>query len=176
MKVAVIGPTNQDVIVSMVGMPKEEIEKRCAHIGELIAKNKHELHTCPDDGVTVLVARSYKKSGGKKLIGYVPKEGAKWGYGKIKQNLPLLDKKVVSHSWDHLPSMLMKSVDIVICLGLSSGTMWELSTLKWINKQKTKVKLFVVSDMISRLPKELEFEFRDFMKYVSLTDLDGILK
>lgn len=178
MKITVIGPTDLKTVKVGSDMGGWNIRERCADVGELLAERKDELHICPDSGIATLVAESYKKNGGRKVVAYTPKKDAKWGVGHLKPYMRLADKKVVLGSWDILPRKLMESSDVVVSMGLSAGTLWELCVCKWLIKfDKKKMRVFIFKDMISKLPRELEYELSKHIEYIhSIRELKSLLE
>ena len=72
MKIALIGPTNIELISSASGINKDIIVNSARLIGALIARYNHEIVIVPDRGVAVEGLAAYKKSNGPRVIAISP--------------------------------------------------------------------------------------------------------
>ncbi len=156
MKIAVIGPSNIERVAAAAGISAEIIKGKAAEAGRLLAARGHELVVVPDQGVAVITAEAYRDSGGKRILGLIPTSGFAAGgaTSRVQRNSQLCDKTYRDLSWHEQHSRIVELADVLLCLGLSCGTICEIAWTKWTKK----VPVFVLRGLGSRVPPEIEVE------------------
>ena len=94
-----------------------------------MVNSKVEIEFLPDRGVSLEIAKLYKKKGGKKVVGAVPKSDTTFGISHLQQYIeeqvdekPLFDEIIDSGDWfkhDLIKGLLGNAV---LYLGASPGT------------------------------------------------------
>lgn len=174
MKVALIGPTALDLMSSVSGISKDTYVQAARKVGELVAKHGHELIVVPDRGIAVEGMNSYLENGGKTLTGICP-GGEITEYQKT--TLKVDDHRSCCHNvvsnltWCDQHSVICEMADIMICCGISCGTLCEIAWTKWMQKPKT----YVLRDTVSALPPEMMAEA--LVEYVNnFSQVEELLK
>lgn len=157
MKIALIGPTNIDLMSSVSGIEKEKYTDSAKKIGELIAKYKHELVIVPDRGVAVEGLKAYKKEQGPKVVAIVPTQG-ETSYQqktvKCDENLQDCDELITGIHWYEQHSLICKLSDVMVCCGISCGTISEIAWTKWLEKPT----VYICRDTVSSISPEIVAE------------------
>jgi hypothetical protein len=172
MLVSVLGSTDFEKIAKLSGKKKEGVKRLYADVGEALARAGVELLIVPDAALLV-VADSYKKAGGKKVIGVVPRQDRIWGIKHLEPNLRCLDEEISDADWLDVPYLTVSKPDKVVCVTVSSGVLCELAYVKWLKKfglAKKKVIVFKNFLRSGRLPAELEADIGDLVTYVDSTE------
>jgi len=148
MIVAVIGPTDLKGTARVVGITEDEFIRSAQETGKLLAELGHVLVVVPDQGVATVTAETYKKNGGRKVVGIIP---------KLDRDLPwehlhpdLCDEIIENIDWYRTLAEIGKISDIIICLGLSCGSISEIAWTKWFKRR-----IVVVRNLISGFPPEI---------------------
>lgn len=174
MKIALIGPTNIDLMSSVSGIDKQ-VYLNSAHIlGELIAKYNHEIIVVPDRGVAVEGLKAYRNARGRNVIAIVPNDkGTEYQQKTLKINDHLIHcHEIVDHiTWCEQHSVICELSDIMVCCGISCGTISEIAWTKWIEKPITYVCRNTVSGLPPEMLAEAHVEFID-----TAHDFEDILK
>jgi predicted Rossmann-fold nucleotide-binding protein len=151
LKIAVLGPSEPEKTFRILGVNYGDLISIASKVGKIISEKGHHLVVCPDGGngysIAYLVAKSYKNSGGEKVLGVVPRDN-RWGYSRL--NFNICDELVECNSWGDVPVKLVEIADRLIVLGLSPGTMIELCWGKWMKK-----KFYIVKRYVSGVPPEI---------------------
>lgn len=167
MRIGLIGPSRFE----KVGVKKEKIDKILEFIGENIAKSEHEVVITPSPGLPYETAKYYKEHGGKNIIGIAPLDDREFGIRHIREQMKILDKRINGGTWYSCPMRLIQNSDLLICLGLSAGTLIEISMIKYAIKfKKSNIKLLVIKNL-AKLPEVLEQELKGRVFYTSASGL-----
>ena len=155
-RVGVIGPTNVQLIESVVPLAPGTLEKAARRIGAFLAKNSMGLVSVPDRGVGLWVLEAYRKSGGHNSLALSPSGADALDDCKdlTPHHISMANEVRTDLSWDEAPSQLIRESDCFVCIGLSCGTIIELACTKWIRR----FPLLVVDSFITRLPIEVTSE------------------
>ncbi len=118
---------------------------------ENIARVLSELNIClellPDKGVSIKIAKLYKKFGGKKVIGIIPQSDKTFGINHLKEYIntkvegkPLFNKIINSDTWfkHDLINGLMGNA--ILYLGASPGTDGERNYAVYLYKLMNRYK------------------------------------
>lgn len=154
MKIALIGPTNIDLMSSVSGIQKDIYLNSAKILGELIAKYNHEIVLVPDRGVAVEGLKAYKNAKGHNVIAIVPNDkGTEYQQKTLKINDHLKDcHEIVSNiTWCEQHSTICELSDIMVCCGISCGTISEIAWTKWVEKPIT----YVCRDTVTGIPPEM---------------------
>lgn len=174
LKSLIIGPTDKTKVLRYGSILPENYGLYTKEIGRVLAKNISQLSIIPDEGIPLDLAKAYKRFGGKKVVGNIPKEG----YKNIEQYFQFCDEiEELNGGWTTLNTCLSLKNDLIIGAWLSPGTIVEIAYTKYHNKYLgKKIPILFDKRTISReLPKELEEEV--FLTYFKSADqLDELLK
>jgi len=178
MRVSVIGAGDIEKIYRYSGITEYELNELIDNVGMILAKLGVELVILPDRGVPVHVAESYKRYGGKKIIGLIPKDDMRYGIKHLGDYKKLIDVEENIGDWYDLNGEIAASGDFCICIGYSCGVATEIGMLKYHYKYlNSKTKLIVFKNTISMaLHKEMEVDLPGLTYITSLDELVGILK
>ena len=156
MKVAVIGPSKIYKIAQCSGIPIEIYKKYSKAVGQVLALLGLDLIIVPDQGVALHTLKSYKRNGGRKAICICPDDGT-GGYrqkSNCKRNNYLCDEINEDTTWYHQHKKIGEIADVLVCIGLSCGTISEIAWTKWIKGTP----VFVMRKSITSLPPEVKAE------------------
>jgi hypothetical protein len=156
LRVGVIGPTNVELIESLVPLAPGTLEGAARRMGAFLAKNAMVLVSVPDRGVGLWVLEAYWKSGGNKSLALSPSGTDTLDDCKdlTPHHVSLANQVRTDLSWDEAPAQLVRESDCFVCIGLSCGTIIELACTKWIRR----FPVLVVDSFITGLPIEVTSE------------------
>jgi hypothetical protein len=156
LRVGVIGPTNVQLIESLVPLAPGTLEIAARGIGAFLAKNSVGLVSVPDRGVGLWVLEAYWKSGGKNSLALSPSGADTLDNCKdlTPHHVSMANQVRTDLSWDEAPAQLVRESDCFVCIGLSCGTIIELACTKWIRR----FPVLVVDSFITGLPIEVTSE------------------
>lgn len=130
MRIALIGPGDIKFhYQELLGIPEPEFRKEIEKIAKALAKSGAEIELLPDKGICIELAKLYKKAGGKKVIGSIPKSDRTFGISHLEQyiteqinNKPLFDEIINTGDW--FKHDLIKGLmgNAILYLGASPGT------------------------------------------------------
>lgn len=174
MKVGVIGPTDLDKLVDLMGGSQEAFLGKAAQIGRILAETECcELWVNPDGGMLAAVAEAYKDAGGKKLVVLVPK-ARPWPITHIQTHAARADKIVNVADWFHANYQVVSTTDVCICVGLSAGVHTELGYIKWDAQFQcgNLQTLIVIKELVRGgvLPPEIEANIGERIHYINTVD------
>ena len=166
---SIIGTGDASKIKRYTNLNLDQFKTILIRLADILAKSGDSIMIIPDTGVPLELAKIYKQKGGAEVIGIVPTTDMEYGIKHIEKNLGIIDKKVEVNSWHQAAPRLIYNSDIVICLGISSGTLIDLGYVKYNLKWKPKKvqKVFVFRNMISGLPRELEEDLKPVLVYIN---------
>lgn len=133
MKVVLIGFGDLDFHAKMIGITKTKLNKLIGEIALALVESNSEIVLLPDKGVCFEIAKKYKKLGGKKVIGVVPKSDIDFGIKHLKEYIEfkvngknLFDEIINSGTWykENLTHCLFG--EKILFLGKSLGAVGEL--------------------------------------------------
>ena len=196
MRLVLIGPGSIDKHVLLIGMTEDECKKQIKEIARKIAG--HEIVLLPDKGICMEIAKECKMLLGKKqkIIGTVPIKDKDFGIKHLEQYMDLtvlydgkeikiFDKFIDTKDWYRQDMQIGLFGHAIIYLGITLGTMGELSYAYYLyklskgKKEGLKISLKklhpeIVADETDAfityiyepfvpegLPKELEFYIHD---------------
>ena len=169
--VGVIGPTKLENPSLSIHIPRDALFNAAQKAGQTIALAGHRLACIPDAGVGLHVFNSYNESKpSQRAKIFSPMENIKLSNRRSREWLSKLkyDAEIVSViTWEEQAPTLLRHVDIVVVVGLSSGTLIEILWTKWIKRP-----VYLSLDLCSHLPAEVRAELNLF----ELPTFDNLLE
>ena len=142
MRLSLIGPGDIEFhYYEFLGWPKKKFESELEKIAQATAESRVEIELLPDKGISLELAKRYKKFSGKKVIGAVPKSDTTFGIKHLEEYLQLqskgqnlFDRIIDTENW--FKHNLIKGLlgDAILYLGSSPGTDGELSYAVYLFK------------------------------------------
>ncbi len=166
------GPTDKTKIFRFGIIKPEEYETYLRETSETLIKHIESINIIPDEGVPLDLAKSFRIIGGA-VIGYFPKGTHNQFYRNF---IYCSDVEEFDSGWFGLNTCLSLRGDIIIALGLSPGTMVEISYTKYHMKY-LKRELPVLLDMrtiTNRIPIEVSEDI-DLRYFSNNKELDSNL-
>jgi hypothetical protein len=154
--VGVIGPTNVELIESVVPLAPGTLEGAARRIGAFLAKNSFGLVSVPDRGVGLWVLEGYRSSGGNNSLALSPTGADTLDNCKdlTPRHVSKANQVRTDLSWEEAPAQMVRESDCLVCIGISCGTIIELAWTKWIRR----FPVIVVESFITGLPIEVMSE------------------
>ena len=130
MRLSLIGPGDIEYHYNkLLKIDNNTLNNHLDKIAQLLVNANAELEILPDRGVSTELAKLYKKKGGKKVIGAVPKSDTTFGIEHLKPYInekvngkPLIDEIIDTGDWfkhDLIKGLLGNHL---LCLGSSPGS------------------------------------------------------
>ena len=166
MKIGFLGPSNSEDFICQLGITSEFYGGSIAKVAKNLAE-KHEIVLTPEKGsVSERLAQEYKKAGGKKVTGIIPKDDKQFGIEHL--NLDVCDEIINCGLWTDQPARLDTESDALLVFGLAPGVFIEISYTKWFRVDN----IFILKEFImEELPAELE---KLNVTYITLDELDKV--
>lgn len=180
--VGVIGPTDLKKLSFLLGKPLEFLVDRASQVGKILAENRCELLVNAEDGSLLFeVAKAYKEHGGKKLAILIPRRGNPWPLAQTSAHRAIADEIVEVADWFRANHAVVSRPSIVVCMGLSAGTLSELAYIKWDNQfQRGNLqKLVIIRELMreQKLLPEIAINIAPLVEYIDgVQELDQVLK
>ena len=154
--VGVIGPTNVQLIESVVPLAPGTLEAAARRIGAFLAPNSMGLVSVPDRGVGLWVLEGYRSSGGYYSLALSPSGADTLDNCKdlTTRHVSMANQVRTDLCWEEAPAQMVRESHCFVCIGLSCGTMIELASTKWMGR----FPVFVVDSFITGLPIEVTSE------------------
>ena len=156
MRIGVIGPTDISKTALAAGRDPAACERAAKEAGKGLATRGYDLVVVPDRGVGLLAARAYHAAAGRRLIGIVP-NGATSGQAatsRCDEHRHLCDEVVDDLDWTKQHERICQLSAVLLCIGISCGTMSEIAWTKWVGNTP----VIVIRPLISGIPPEVEAE------------------
>jgi hypothetical protein len=169
-----IGPTDKTKIFRFGSIRKEDYEPFREGVGKVLAANLSTVYLIPDEGVPLDIVKSYKKFGGRVVVGALPKGGC----DVLERYFQFCDRtEEVDGGWTVLNTCLSLRTGLMISFGLSPGTLVEIAYSKYHKKYLGKnIPVLLDERTISRrLNPEIEDEV-DLRYFNSAKRLSQLLK
>lgn len=152
------------------------IDKYTKEAAQFFAKHFDSILIIPDDGISLKIAREYKKiDKNKKVIGYIPgKANAKRGKNIIGYYKYFDEIKDIGGGWFNLNTELTRQSNYIFCSGFSAGVFIELCSIKYNQiYMDLKTKIFIDKRCISqKLPKEVEIDLKNLIYFNNYKSLE----
>lgn len=170
LKVGVIGPTNLQKLSRLTKKPVRFFISRAEQIGEILAEMDCELWINSDKGIGDIVAKSYKKNKGKKLVILYPKKSEPWPRKHARPYIKNADILRKEPNWFWTNYNVTALPDLCLCAGLSAGTLSELAYIKWnyqLKRGRMK-RLIAIRELLrgKKLPLEIEADIKKILIYL----------
>lgn len=170
-RVGVIGPTNTELIESVVPLESGTLQSAAHRIGVFLANSSMGLVSVPARGIGLWVLESYWKSGGDNSLALSPN-----GAGALDNSttprpdhVSMANRVRTDLSWEEAPAELVRESDCLVCIGLSCGTIIELAWTKWIRRR-----VFAVEPLMTGLPFEVSSEI-DLRRCTDIGETEQLL-
>jgi len=156
MRIGIIGPTDINITSRSVGLDPAACERTARAAGEGLAQRGYTVVLVPDRGVALLAAQSYYAAGGHRLIGIIPHGGtsAQAATTRCEDYRHLCHETVEDLSWTEQHERICQLSDVLLCIGLSCGTIAEVAWTKWVGNTP----VVVIKSLVSGIPPEVEVE------------------
>lgn len=159
-RIGIIGPTKFEL--------SEKEKKICENIAKDMSK-RCEIVISPDKKSTVeFFTQTYKKEGGKKVIGIDYDDDTEQGYVGLDRDI--CNQLINCETWENQPKELIKNSDHVLVLGLSIGVTWELCLTKFYWYQQPQKRIFIIKELVKeKLPSYMNKNLNiDYISYKEL--------
>lgn len=156
MNVAIIGPTDIDVTSRAAGLDPAVCKRTAVAAGAGLAQRGDTVVLVPDRGVALLAAQAYRAAGGPRLIGIIPHGGtsAQAATTCCQNHRDLCHETVEGLSWNAQHERICQLADVLVCIGVSCGTIAEIAWTKWVGNTPT----IVIRPLVSGIPPEVQAE------------------
>lgn len=167
MKVAIIGPTDVPKVASAAGLEAKAYRRYVTEAAAELARRGHELVVVPDRGIGLWAAEVYRQAGGPKVIGLIPGSGTdiEEETSECQKHRHLCDVAIDDLTWPEQFPRICQLAEIMLCIGLSCGTMGEIVWTKWVGGPP----VVVIEPLISGIPPEIRAETEIHL----VADLEG---
>lgn len=122
----------------------------------------------------VAIARAYKDNGGKKCVVLYPSKGEPWPKEHTVPHIKNADELRKEPNWFWSNYNVTAIPDICVCVGLSAGTLSELTYIKWNYTLKcgNMKKLIGVKELLrgGTLPPEIEVDIEKIVQYANTAE------
>ncbi len=151
--VGLIGPTNLTKIASASGIAEDHYRDTAYKAGAEIARADAALAVVPDRGVALLGMRGYRAAGGPWIVGLSPSGGPSDPVASpnCSSNASGCDEIVEGFTWHHQHALICELCSLMVCVGLSCGTVAEIAWTKWVKGPR----ILAMRDTITELPIEI---------------------
>jgi len=169
-----VGPTDKTKVFRFGKIDGERYEQYREEVGKVLAANLSTVYLIPDEGIPLDFAKSYKKWGGREVIGGLPQGGC----DVLEKYFKFCDRtEEVDGGWSVLNTCLILRTGLMICIGLSPGTLIEIAYTKYHKKYLGRnIPVFLDERTISRkLNPEIEEEV-DLRYFDSAEKLNHLLE
>jgi predicted Rossmann-fold nucleotide-binding protein len=151
--VGLIGPTNLQRISAASGISEMHYRDSAYAIGRVIAQSGAALAVVPDRGVALLGMQGYRDAQGPWIIGLTPSGGPSESVatGNCLSNASQCNEIVSGFTWHHQHARICEMCVLLICVGLSCGTLAEIAWTKWVGGPR----ILAMRNTLTVLPKEI---------------------
>jgi len=151
--VGVIGPTDVEATSRAAGLDPMLCLRAAEEAGSELARQGYSVVLVPDRGVALVAAQAYRRAAGRRLVGIVPRGGTSTQQATscCDDHRHLCDEVIDDLTWTGQHERICQLSDVMLCIGLSCGTMAEISWTKWTGRRP----VFVLKSLVSGLPPEV---------------------
>jgi hypothetical protein len=151
--VALIGPTNLPRIARASKIDQAVYESAAAAAGAAVARHGAILMVVPDRGVAMHGLQAYRAAKGRWLIGLTPDGGPADDVASrnCRDNAALCDEVIGGLTWHHQHATICELAWLMVCVGLSCGTIAEIAWTKWIKGRR----ILAMRRTMTELPPEI---------------------
>ncbi|HQJ51085.1 MAG TPA: hypothetical protein PKW05_04850 [Anaerolineae bacterium] len=153
LRVAVIGPTDIAVTSRAAGLDPDLCRQAAGLAGTELARRGCTVVLVPDRGVALVAAEAYRRAGGPHLVGIVPRGGTSTQQATscCEEHRSLCDEVIEDLTWSEQHERICQLADVMLCIGLSCGTIAEVAWTKWTGQHP----VIVVRSLVSGIPPEV---------------------
>jgi hypothetical protein len=151
--VGLIGPTNLARVASASGIPAELYQLCASTAGFSIARRNAILAIVPDRGVARDGLRGYTEAKGPWTIGLVPDGGPSDSVATSNCRLGAAgcNETIDGFTWHHQHAALCQLSDLMVCVGISCGTIAEIAWTKWVGGPR----VIALRQTFTTIPREI---------------------
>jgi SLOG cluster4 family len=151
--VGLIGPTNLQRISAASGIPEAHYRDSAYAAGKLIAQSGAALAIVPDRGVAILGMQGYRDAEGPWIVGLMPSGGPSESVAtpNCLSHGAQCNEIVSGFTWHHQHARLCEMCDLLVCVGLSCGTLAEIAWTKWVGGPR----ILAMRSTLTDIPKEI---------------------
>ncbi len=184
-RIIIIGPGDIDFhYYQLLGINKKKFQSELEKIAKSLSESGVSISLLPDKGISIEIAKLYKKFNGKEVIGFVPKSDTTFYIEHLKPYIEtkingksLFDKIIDSGDWYKHDLILGLFGDAVLYLGVSPGTEGELHYSTYLFKlfQKMKAGVDIVSEKVHseiRAGKNNQFTYFVYTPFIKAKNLE----
>lgn len=159
--VGLIGPTNLKRISEASGIPEDVYRDLGCRVGAAIARCGAIFAIVPDRGIAVTGLRGYGEENGVWTIGLVPNGGPSdtVATSNCMENAAVCDEIIDGFTWHHQHAALCELSDLMVCVGLSCGTIAEIAWTKWVRGPRVLVMRETVTSILVEILAETDVVF-----------------
>ena len=156
--VGLIGPTNLTRISAASGIPEAHYREAAHGAGSAIARSGAALAVVPDRGVALLGIQGYRSAEGPWIVGLAPSGGPSESVATTNclSNAVHCNEIVSGFTWHHQHARICEMCSLLVCVGLSCGTLAEIAWTKWVGGPQ----ILAMRSTLTALPKEILAETR----------------
>ena len=156
-----IGPTSLQSAAVHLGISAESYGKQIRSVARTLARWRVTLAVSGDSESTCVLARAFLEEGENPVCWYIVEEAPDCAASARSTTMALQPKDI--------PASLLRAADVVLCIGMGTGTALEICLAKF----ESTAQVLVLKELISsRLPNECTF---DRLSYVSINGLGAAL-
>jgi predicted Rossmann-fold nucleotide-binding protein len=154
--IGIIGPTNIHLTSQTAGLDPAACERTAKAAGESLAQRGYDVVLVPDRGVALLAAQAYRAAGGRRLIGIIPHGGTseQTATSRCEDHRHLCHETVEDLTWTGQHERICQLSDVLLCVGISCGTIAEIAWTKWVGNTP----VVVIQPLVSGIPPEVQAE------------------
>jgi predicted Rossmann-fold nucleotide-binding protein len=151
--VGLIGPTNLKRISTASGIPEVHYRDTAFAVGRVIAQSGAALAVVPDRGVALFGMQGYRDAEGPWIVGLTPSGGPSESVATVNclSNATGCNEIVSGFTWHHQHARICEMCALLVCVGLSCGTLAEIAWTKWVGGPR----ILAMRDTLTALPKEI---------------------
>ena len=159
--VGMIGPTNITRVSEAGGIDPALYKHYANEAGRLIAKLDAIIALVPDRGVALHALQGYQAAQGSWSLALAPDGGPSEDVAtsNCEQNSTACDETLGGFTWHHQHANICELSDLLVCVGLSCGTMAEIVWTKWVRKPRILAVRSTMSGIPPEIIAETEIEF-----------------
>jgi len=151
--VGLIGPTNLQRISTASGISEAHYRDTAYAVGKVIARAGASLAVVPDRGVALLGMQGYRDAEGPWIVGLTPSGGPSESVatGNCLSNAAQCDEIISGFTWHHQHARICEMCTLLVCVGLSCGTLAEIAWTKWVGGPR----ILAMRNTLTALPREI---------------------
>jgi hypothetical protein len=135
------------------GIPEVHYRDTAFAVGRVIAQSGAALAVVPDRGVALFGMQGYRDAEGPWIVGLTPSGGPSESVATVNclSNATRCNEIVGGFTWHHQHARICEMCTLLVCVGLSCGTLAEIAWTKWVGGPR----ILAMRDTLTALPKEI---------------------